>query len=81
MEKNNKFIFKVSDSFEETVILKALQIVKEGGDQGEVDNEHFGQLGIFINRRPDNVMLVYQGMTKSPLEGKTIYIGGNETEA
>lgn len=78
MEKQGRFSIKVSESFEETVILKALELVKEGKTEGEVDNKHFGQLGIFIDRKPDLVMLTYQGTEHSPeLHGKTIYIGGN----
>lgn len=81
MDKKNRFSIRVSESFEKTVILKALEMVKEGKTEGEVDSKHFGQLGIFIDRKPDLVMLTYQGTEHSPeLHGKTIYIGGNQTE-
>ena len=82
MEKNNRFSIKVSESFEETVILKALEMVKEGKTEGEVDNKHFGHLGIFIDRKSDLVViLTYIGTEYSPeLHGKTIYISGNQPE-
>jgi hypothetical protein len=81
MEKKSRFSIKVSESFEETVILKALELVKEGKTEGEVDSKHFGHLGIFIDHKPELVMLSYQGTENSPeLHGKTIYIGGNHSE-
>ena len=81
MEKQGKVSIKVSESFEETVILKALELVKEGKTEGQIDSKHFGHLGIFIDRKPELVMLSYQGTEQSPeLHGKTIYIGGNQTE-
>ena len=81
MEKQGKVSIKVSESFEKTVILKALELVKEGKTEGEVDSKHFGHLGIFIDSKPDLVMLTYQGREHSPeLHGKTIYIGGNQPE-
>lgn len=81
MEKKSRISIKVSESFEKTVILKALEMVKEGKTEGEVDSKHFGQLGIFIDRKPDLVMLTYRGTEYSPeLYGKTIYVGGNQPQ-
>jgi hypothetical protein len=44
MDKKSRFSIKVSESFEETIILKALEMVKEGKTEGEVDNKHFWTL-------------------------------------
>jgi hypothetical protein len=81
MEKQGKVSIKVSESFEETLILKALELVKEGKTEGQIDSKHFGNLGIFIDRKPELVMISYQGTEHSPEQhGKTIYIGGSQTE-
>jgi len=81
MDKKSKLSIKVSESFEETIIQRAIELVKEGKTEGFVDSQHLGQLGIFIDLKPDLIMLQYKGTEHSPeLHGKTIYIGGNQPE-
>lgn len=81
MEKKSKVSIKVSDSFERTVYAKALELVREGKDEGFVDSQHFGELGIYIDRKPELVLLHFEGTKHSPeLHGKHIYIGGSHPE-
>jgi len=52
MDKKSKLSIKVSKSFEETIIQRAIELVKEGKTEGFVDSKHLGQLGIFIDQKP-----------------------------
>ena len=68
----------INPEFKQQAIEKALELVKDGKQEGYLDDKIFGELTVFIDNKPNAVLLKIDGNDVcSELFGKMIYVGGN----
>ena len=69
---------KISQEYLEQVLNRALELVRESKNHGYVDEPTLGQLGVFIDDRPEIFLLKIDGNDVcEELGGRIIYVGGS----
>lgn len=62
----------------ELAIKKALELVKDGKQEGYLKEDILGKLSVYIDNKPNAVLFTIDGNDACPeLFGKMIYVGGN----
>lgn len=69
--------FTFGREFEARVYERAEELHAQGLTEGSLDDKDFGQLTVYIDRKPKSVLFFANGV-EGPLEGQTVYVGSNE---
>lgn len=66
----------ISPSFEDMVFNKALEMVRSGQSEGILDDEIFGGIRVFIDKKPTFSLMHFEGSASIlELRDKSIYVG------
>jgi len=71
----SRFEVKMTDSFEKQIVERALECVAQKKVSMIIDEKAFGEMAVFIDQEPENILRVLVGEENTPLAGKTIYVG------
>lgn len=63
--------------FEARVYARAEELQAQGLDEGTLDDKTFGQLTVYIDRKPRSVLYSATGVD-GPLKGHSIYCGADD---
>jgi len=66
----------LNSAFKERVQAKALDLVKQGLNEGKVDTL-LGNLGLFIDNKPKHALFEFNFDTEG-LKGKKVFVGSNK---
>lgn len=66
-----------SKAFTQQIIDRAEALHTQGLEEGVLDQDTFGELMVYIDRKPKSV-LAASDVTEGPLAGRTVYCGGEE---
>ncbi|MCB0782564.1 MAG: hypothetical protein KDC03_23995 [Flavobacteriales bacterium] len=65
------------DEFKAQVYTRAEELHAQGLAEGTLEHEIFGELIVYIDRKPSMVLFSATGV-EGPLAGKKVYVGGEE---
>jgi len=66
-----------SNAFTQQIIDRAEALHAQGLEEGVLDQDTFGELMVYIDRKPKSVLTALD-VTEGPLAGRTVYCGGEE---
>lgn len=61
-----------SEEFKEVVRKKATDLISSGQEEGELEDDFYGPLMIFVDKKPKTVLF------SAEVDGHQIYVGGEQ---
>jgi len=71
------FQISFSDEYKAQVYTRAEELHAQGLSEGVLEHEVFGELMVYIDRKPTSALFSATGLEGS-LAGKSVYVGSNE---